>query len=132
VFESLDAIRANHNGKPISMAVLTNKPVGPARAICEGLGLSRYFSTVYGGDSFDTKKPDPKGLLSLIREASVSPDETLMVGDSDIDVLTARNVGAWSIGCKFGLSPHTLETVKPDAMVDSAHELAEAIGSLQA
>ena len=78
------------------MAVLTNKPIGPSLAICEALGLSPYFFRTYGGNSFVTKKPDPEGLLALIREAGVTPQETLMIGDSDVDILTARNAGAWS------------------------------------
>jgi len=127
VFASLEALSVATDGRPPEMAVLTNKPVGPARAICEGLGLSRYFSTIYGGDSFHSKKPDPHGLLTLIRKAAVRADETLMVGDSDVDVLTARNAGSWSLGCKFGLSPHTLEAAPPDVLVDSADEWREAL-----
>ena len=52
-----------------AMAVLTNKPVRPAQAICEALGLARYFLNIYGGNSFNTKKPDPEGLLALMSEA---------------------------------------------------------------
>jgi phosphoglycolate phosphatase len=102
-----------------AMAVLTNKPIGPSLAICEALGLSPYFFRIYGGNSFPTKKPDPEGLLALMKEAGVTAQETLMVGDSDVDILTARNAGVWSIGCSYGLSPHTLETVPPDCLVDS-------------
>jgi phosphoglycolate phosphatase len=112
VMEALAAIRA---GRPeVLMAVLTNKPVNPSRAICDHFGLSKYFFQNYGGNSFHTKKPDPHGLLALIAEASaiagrpVAPGETLMVGDSSIDVLTARAAGARSVGCKFGLAPHSL------------------------
>ena len=85
------------------MAVLTNKPVNPSRAICDALGLSPYFFQIYGGNSFSTKKPDPEGLNALIREAGVDPFETVMIGDSEIDVLTARSSGAWALGCRFGL-----------------------------
>jgi phosphoglycolate phosphatase len=101
------------------MAVLTNKPINPSLAICEALGLSPYFFRIYGGNSFTTKKPDPEGLLALMKEAGATAQETLMIGDSDVDILTARNAGVWSIGCAYGLSPHTLETVPPDCLVDS-------------
>jgi phosphoglycolate phosphatase len=114
VFAALDSLRLER-----SMAVLTNKPIGPSVAICEALGLSPYFFRIYGGNSFPTKKPDPEGLLALMKEAGVTAQETLMVGDSDVDILTARNAGVWSIGCSYGLSPHTLETVPPDYLVDS-------------
>jgi phosphoglycolate phosphatase len=114
VFAALDSLRLER-----SMAVLTNKPISPSVAICEALGLSPYFFRIYGGNSFPTKKPDPEGLLALMKEAGVTAQETLMVGDSDVDILTARNAGVWSIGCSYGLSPHTLETVPPDYLVDS-------------
>jgi phosphoglycolate phosphatase len=119
VRESLDALRTLPDGSDRIMAVLSNKPVGPSRAICDALGLGPYFFRVYGGNSFGTKKPDPEGLKTLIRESGVAPEQTLMIGDSDVDVLTARNAGAWVIGCRFGLAPHTLESVEPDALVDS-------------
>src|SRR5208337_4497992 len=108
VFEGLDELRAEYPG--VAMAVLTNKPVRPSRDICEHFGLDRYFFQNYGGNSFHTKKPDPSGLLALIAEASaleegrrISPGETVMIGDSDVDILTARNCGARSIGCAYGL-----------------------------
>lgn len=122
-FEALEAIRAAH---PHSlMAVLTNKPVNPSREICEQLGLSSFFFQNYGGNSFHTKKPDPHGLNTLIAEASaltgnpILPIQTIMVGDSDVDILTARNCGARSIGCTFGLAPHTLAVAMPDHTADS-------------
>jgi len=125
VVEALDAIRANHPGMP--MAVLTNKPVRPSRDICAHFGLDRYFFQNYGGNSFHTKKPDPAGLLKLMDEASaldpaggqILPAETVMVGDSHVDVLTARNCGARSVGCLFGLSPHSLDAVAPDVLAST-------------
>jgi phosphoglycolate phosphatase len=132
VFSSLDALKQMPDGSPRSMAVLTNKPIVPSLAICEALGLSPYFFQIYGGNSFHTKKPDPDGLNALIREAGVSPGQTLMVGDSDVDVLTARRAGAWVIGCRFGLSSHTLESIPSDCLVDSAAEWATAFSSISA
>jgi len=97
VLESLKALRDLHDspgGNPRIMAVLTNKPVRPSRGICEGLGLADYFLHIYGGDSFQTKKPDPLGLRTLMSEAGALPEETVMIGDSKVDVQTARNAGA--------------------------------------
>ncbi len=122
VFAALDSLRVEPTGSTRAMAVLTNKPIGPSQAICEALGLSPYFFQIYGGNSFATKKPDPEGLLQLISEAGVSPHETLMIGDSAVDIRTARNAGVWSLGCAYGLSPHTLEVVPPDCLVDSPSE----------
>jgi phosphoglycolate phosphatase len=125
--ESLQALRQMPNGTPRTLAVLTNKPVRPARAICEGLGMGPYFLRVYGGDSFPLKKPDPMGLLRLMEEAGALPEETLMIGDSKVDVLTARNAGAWTLGCQFGFGPQNLMDAPPDIVVDSAFEWATAL-----
>jgi phosphoglycolate phosphatase len=118
VLESLEAIRTTN--PEILMAVLTNKPVNPSRDICDHFDLSRFFFQNYGGNSFHTKKPDSHGLQALIAEAStiagrtITPAETIMIGDTDVDVLTARNCGVHSIGCTFGLKPHSLADVPPD------------------
>jgi phosphoglycolate phosphatase len=137
VLESLAAIHAACPELP--MAVLTNKPVRPSRDICNALGLAPYFFQNYGGNSFDTKKPEPAGLLALIAEATgllrlndpaaekIQPQETVLVGDSDVDVLTARNCGARSLGCSFGLAPERLAAAQPDAMVANAHAWPEAL-----
>lgn len=124
--ESLREIRKVWNGSGAHrMAVLSNKPVGPSRAIVEALGLGEFFFKVYGGNSFETKKPDPLGITSLLREAEVEPHEAVMVGDSDIDILTARSAGLFSVGCNYGLAPHTLEAAPPDVMVETPAEWTE-------
>jgi phosphoglycolate phosphatase len=127
VLESLAALRQLHDGPPRTMAVLTNKPVRPAQAICEALNLAPFFIHIYGGNSFKTKKPDPEGIISLMNEAGATPEETVMIGDSQVDVETARNAGTWAIGCTFGLSPDSLATTPPDVLVDSAAEWTLAL-----
>jgi len=122
VLEALAALRQLHDqpgGPARAMAVLTNKPVRPAREICAALGLAPYFLNIYGGNSFASKKPDPEGLLVLMAEAGATPEETVMIGDSQVDVQTARNAGAWCIGCTFGLAPDSLSGFPPDVLVDS-------------
>jgi phosphoglycolate phosphatase len=127
VIDALKAIGSGTEGRKRAMAVLTNKPVRPARAICEALGLAPYFMSIYGGNSFATKKPDPAGMFALMTEAGAGPDETVLIGDSHVDVQTARNAGAWSIGCTFGLAPLTLDTVQPDILVDTPADWIEAL-----
>src|SRR5208337_2116023 len=95
------------------MAVLTNKPVRASRDILAGLGLSQFFFQTYGGNIFETNKPDPLGAQTLMRDAGAEPDETVMVGDSEVDVLTARNANLWGIGVTYGFAPHTLERTHP-------------------
>jgi phosphoglycolate phosphatase len=121
--EALQRIGANGRAAR-QMAVLTNKPVRVSRNILAGLGMGDNFFQVYGGNSFETKKPDPLGANTLISEAGVTAEETVMVGDSQVDVLTARNAGMWSIGVTYGFAPLTLEQVVPDVLVDTPAELA--------
>ena len=67
IVEALAAIQNSGNGTPRKMAVLSNKPVVPSRAIVEALGLGRFFTQVYGGNSFASKKPEPEGALKLLQ-----------------------------------------------------------------
>ncbi|HEY6306145.1 MAG TPA: HAD-IA family hydrolase [Candidatus Angelobacter sp.] len=129
VKESLDAIRSSRNGAgSLKMAVLSNKPVVPSRGIVDALGLGQYFFQVYGGNSFPTKKPDPAGVRVLLEEAGAYPQEAVIIGDSDVDVITARNAGTYSLGVTYGLAPHTLEDAPPDVLIDKPHELALVLG----
>ena len=105
------------------LAVLSNKPAGFSRAILAGLGLEDYFSFIYGGNSFEQKKPDPVGVIKLMVATAVQTRQTLMVGDSDTDVLTGRNAGVWTCGVLYGLGSHTLEAVPPDVLVRDLREL---------
>lgn len=117
VHEGLELMKAQ------PMAVLTNKPVRFSQAILDGLGLARYFRFVYGGNSFDRKKPDPMGVEILLRDLSAAPREAMMVGDSEVDVRTARNAGIWACGVSYGLGAEGLAVNPPDLMVDSLADL---------
>jgi len=123
--EALASIQSSSNGIPRKLAVLTNKPVIPSRAIVEALGLSPYFMQVYGGNSFETKKPDPEGARKLLEETGVPAERAVIVGDSHTDVETGHNAGLWTIGVTYGFAPQTLEDASPDVVVDHPHELAE-------
>jgi phosphoglycolate phosphatase len=133
VVEALTATREWGNrasaAGPRKMAILTNKPVIPSRAIVEALGLGRFFSQVYGGNSFATKKPDPEGARKILAECSVSPEHAAIVGDSHVDIETGRNAGMYTIGVTYGFAPHTLEGAGPDVLIDSPTELSEIFGN---
>jgi len=124
IHEALDAIQNSGNGTPRKMAVLSNKPVNPSRAIVESLGLGGYFSQIYGGNSFATKKPEPEGALKLVSEAGVRPEQAAIVGDSHVDIRTGRNAGLWTIAVTYGFAPHTLEEEAPDVSIDTPEELS--------
>jgi phosphoglycolate phosphatase len=125
IVEALATIQNSANGTPRKMAVLSNKPVVPSRAIVEALGLGRFFSQVYGGNSFATKKPDPEGARKLLEESGVRPEQAAIVGDSHVDIETGRNAGLWTVAVSYGFAPHTLEGVMPDLSIDIPKELVE-------
>jgi phosphoglycolate phosphatase len=107
-----------------TLAVLTNKPVRISRYILEGLGVLPRFKYVFGGNSFDTKKPHPEGILTILRDSGVPAEQALMVGDSEVDVLTGRNAGVLTCGVSWGFAPHTFQTNPPDLLVHDLGELA--------
>jgi phosphoglycolate phosphatase len=121
IAEALAVIQHGNNGAGLRrrLAVLSNKPVKPSRAIVEALGLGKFFVQVYGGNSFATKKPDPEGARKLLEESGVQPQHAVIVGDSHVDIETGRNAGLHTIGVTYGFAPHTLETASPDLLVDS-------------
>lgn len=123
VAEGLAALAAD--GRVLT--VLTNKPVRISREILAGLGLAGHFRLVYGGNSFERKKPDPMGVEAILRETEAAKDEALVVGDSEIDVLTARNAGTRVCGVTYGLGSHLLDDYPPDLRVDSLTELAALV-----
>jgi phosphoglycolate phosphatase len=107
------------------LAVLTNKPVGMSLSIVAGLTLAPLFFRVYGGNSFTGKKPDPAGVRQLVREAGTGCDRTMMVGDTSVDVETARNAGVFACGVKYGFQPESFDIVQPDLLVDRMEQLAD-------
>ncbi len=125
--EVLAGLAHSSNGVRRQMAVLSNKPVNPSRLIVQALGLGDFFVSVYGGNSFTTKKPDPLGVRTILQETGVAADEALIIGDSSVDVLTGRNAGLWTCGVTYGFAPYSLEEVAPDVVVETARELGELL-----
>lgn len=105
------------------MAILTNKPVNISRAIVDGLGVASFFFQIYGGNSFEQKKPHPMGVEMLLSEAGVGKDRTVLVGDSSVDIQTARNAGIAAVGCTWGFQPESLVTHPPDWLIEQMTEL---------
>jgi phosphoglycolate phosphatase len=127
IAETLASVANPTNGVRRLMAVLSNKPVNPSRDILHALGLGDFFVRIYGGNSFTTKKPDPLGARTILQESEVVADETLMIGDSSVDVLTGRNAGLWTCGVTYGFAPHSLEDVPPDVLIETPRELGELL-----
>ena len=123
VREALD--RLHDSGTP--MAILTNKPVRFSQALVHGLGLGAHFFRIYGGNSFEQKKPDPVGILTLLEESGTVRDRTIMVGDSGVDVRTARNAQVMACGVTYGFQPESFQQDPPDLMVDDMQQLADYV-----
>lgn len=122
VKQGLEALRS------FPMAVLTNKPVRISRLILEGLGLAKYFRCIYGGNSFERKKPDPLGMLTVLRELNAEPREAMMVGDSGVDIQTARNSATWACGVSYGFAAPEFAQYPPDTIIDSLTDLHALVG----
>jgi phosphoglycolate phosphatase len=102
IAETLDGLTK----EGLTLAVLTNKPQNATNEILERLGLARRFAEVIGGDTAAGRKPDPAGLLSIARDAGTLPAETLLVGDSAIDLRTAHRAGSAICLARYGFGLH--------------------------
>lgn len=108
----------------VLLAVLTNKPAAFARKILGGLGVDGYFERVVGGDDLPTRKPSPEGLLQLVEMAGVSAPQAILVGDSTVDLETARNARVDSCAVSWGfVASETLRAAGPTHLVATAAEL---------
>jgi phosphoglycolate phosphatase len=112
----------------LPMAVLTNKPVRISVRILEELGLVKYFRAIYGGNSFETKKPDPLGAKTILRELDTAPQEALLVGDSEVDVQTARNSGTLAAAVNYGFGVHDRGAHPADIYLERFADLALLLG----
>jgi phosphoglycolate phosphatase len=119
VREALEQLHAAR----VPLAVLTNKPIRFTMQMLERLGIDLHFFRVYGGNSFPVKKPDPAGLNALVAETGADRARTIMVGDSAVDVGTARNAGVLACGVRWGFQPETFASSPPDFMIDDMREL---------
>ena len=123
VREALDRLHR----EAIPLAILTNKPVRFSVQLIAGLGLAGHFFQIYGGNSFEEKKPHPIGIERLIEESDADRERTVMVGDSAVDVLTARAASVKACGVSWGFQPETFAAAPPDFIVDDLRALAEMV-----
>jgi phosphoglycolate phosphatase len=113
----------------MKLAVLTNKPVRTSRRILDGLGVGSLFFQVYGGNSFEHKKPHRIGVDTLRTEADAAAGDTWMVGDRYVDVQTARNAGVASCGVTWGFQPESFREFPPDILIDRMEDFADRFAS---
>ncbi len=114
----------------LQLACLTNKPLSFAKPLLEAKGLLHYFAHVFGGDSFERKKPDPLPLLKTCEAMGVSPVQALMVGDSSNDAQAARAAGCPVVLVRYGYNHGTpVDGVDADAHVDALVDIPQALAS---
>ncbi|MBP7566841.1 MAG: phosphoglycolate phosphatase [Burkholderiaceae bacterium] len=108
----------------LPLACLTNKPVAYARALLAAKGIEAVFSHVFGGDSFERKKPDPLPVLRTCEALGSAPARTLVVGDSSNDARAARGAGCRVVLVTYGYNHgEPVRGVDADAWIDSLAEL---------
>jgi phosphoglycolate phosphatase len=120
VLEALDALSGH------ALAILTNKPGDLTRAIVDGLGLTPRFARIYGSGDVP-RKPDPAGLRRLMADTHTTAADTVMIGDSAVDVKAARAAGVRAIGVTYGFAPDSLHAHPPDALVDDLRALPRLV-----
>lgn len=111
----------------ITLSILTNKPEAPSRSILSGLGVESYFTAIIGGDTLSVRKPDPQGVIHLQQLTGIPLAQTLLVGDSRIDVETGRAAEVMTCGVTWGFGTQGLLTTPPEFVVDSVEELRRVI-----
>jgi phosphoglycolate phosphatase len=128
----LEVVRALSRATPL--AVLTNKPRSSSVTILDALGLAPFFWRVLGGDNPWGRKPGPEAMRQLIFEAGSTPDTTVLVGDSGIDLQTARNAGTRVCLARYGFGYAAFPFGRLDGTelaVDVPSELPAVLGGLR-
>lgn len=114
------------------LAVLSNKQERFCQAILSGLGCSEYFGIILGGDSLETRKPDPEPILHICEILDVSPTKTVMVGDSPIDVQAGKSAGVMTVGLTQGFTPEeVMNKSGADLLIPNVASLSEKICELE-
>lgn len=112
--------------KDKKQAICSNKPEDFVRRILESLKGLNYFDAIIGGDSVNSKKPDPEGLNSILEQLHVTPDEAVLIGDSPVDVETGKRAGVATCVVNFGLGfQDEIAAANPDCSIDCLSELKE-------
>lgn len=107
-------------------AVVTNKPEDFSKTILKGLGIQPYFSEVIGGDAGFPKKPSPEPVLEVMRRAGTGPGESILVGDSSLDIETGHNAGIKTLAVTYGFGTvEEIQKAKPDFILNDLEELIQ-------
>ena len=113
------------------LAVCTNKRENLSRKLLDALGLSQRFAAICGSDTFTVRKPHPDHLIGTIKAAGGDASRAIMVGDSDVDVCTAKAAGIPIIGVSFGYTDIPMRDLGPDALIDHYSEFRPELDRLR-
>lgn len=120
--EILDYYRAQ------KQIVMTNKPDPFSTNMLKALGVAEYLSQIIAGDTVYPKKPDPQGILAMMEQYKVNAAGVLFIGDSLIDIETARNAGVPIAVLTHGFSDREqLQSQAPELIADSFTELLQIL-----
>jgi len=128
VIDALDALKA----EGATLAVCTNKMEAQARAVLEAMKLDRYFTALTGRDSLGAYKPDARHLTGTIALAGGQADKSIMIGDSETDIKTAKAAKIPVVAVSFGYSVDPVLSFGPDAVIDDYRDLRPALTKLAA
>ena len=114
------------NFRDKKQAICSNKPEDFVRRILESLKSLDYFDAILGGDSVESKKPDPEGLLHLLDRFQCSPEMAVLVGDSLVDIETGKRAGVYTCIVNYGFgNPKEIASANPDCCIDHLSELKD-------
>jgi phosphoglycolate phosphatase len=128
LFPDVESTLAALRALSIKLAVVTNKEEGFARQLLEAHGLSDFFDPIVGGDTLPTRKPDPAPLRHCLEVHGIPPERALLVGDSELDVRTARAAGVKSVVVPYGYNGgNSIASCEPDAIIATVAELLDLV-----
>jgi phosphoglycolate phosphatase len=113
------------------LGICTNKQQTATFAVLEGFNIAKYFEVIVGGDVVRFRKPDPRHLLAALEQLGASPDEAVMVGDSENDYAAGRGAGAAVILMRYGYLRVLAETLAPDAWLDRFADIPPALDRIK-
>ena len=109
------------------VGICTNKPEGLAETLMQRLGVRHLFGSLIGADTLPVRKPDPAPFTEAVRRAGGDPGRSVLIGDTDTDVKTARAAGVPVVLVAFGPEGPGIERLRPDALLERYEDLAKLL-----
>ena len=110
------------------LAIVTNKPYPFVEPILKKIGLDDLFEIILGGDSLEKKKPDPMPLFYVCKKLAISPNESVMIGDSKNDILASKSANMNSIGVTYGYNyGESIERYEPTVVYDKFEDILKSL-----